>query len=163
MATGAMDWKFHKTFDQNQYLALDVDIHHIFPKKWCSDNAIDPSLRESIVNKTPLAAKTNKFVGGHSPAVYVPKLEAEAGISGAELDQIITAHLIDAEALRAADFERFFVTRRQALLSLVEQAMGKKAQRDVDAGELTGGDEAPEAFADEPDDPQETAGDPVED
>jgi hypothetical protein len=63
--------------------------------------------------------------------------------------------LIDTGALRAADFDRFFLARRQTLLELVEQSMGKRAQRDVDAGELTGGDEAPEAFAEEPDDPQD--------
>lgn len=33
--------------------------------------------------------------------------------------------------------------------------MGKRAQRDVDADVLTGGEEAPEAFADEPDDPDD--------
>jgi len=161
MATGAKDWKYHKTFDQNQYIALDVDIHHIFPKKWCDDNSIPPSLRESIVNKTPLAGKTNRFVGGQSPAIYMPKLEATAGVTATELDAIIAVHLIDTDALRAGDFDRFFVARRQALLGLVENAMGKRAQQDVDAGELTDGDEAAEAFADEPDDPEEADGSPV--
>jgi hypothetical protein len=155
MATGAKDWKFHKTFDRNQYLNLDVDIHHVFPKKWCDDNGVTPALRESIVNKTPLAAQTNRFVGGASPAIYLAKLEAVAGITAPQLDTIVGAHLIDTDALRAADFDRFFLARRRALLQLVEQAMGKRAQRDVDAGELTGGDEAPEAFAEEPEDPQQ--------
>jgi hypothetical protein len=155
MATGAKDWRFHKTFDHTQYVALDVDVHHVFPKKWCDDNRIAPDLRESIINKTPLAAKTNRFVGGASPGIYLLKLEASAGINAQQLDAIVGAHLIDTDALRAADFDRFFLARRQALLELVEQAMGKRAQRDVDAGELTGGDEAPEAFAEEPDDPQD--------
>jgi hypothetical protein len=157
MATGAMDWRFHKKFDHTQYVTLDVDVHHVFPRKWCDDNRIAPALRESIVNKTPLAAKTNRLVGGASPAVYLPKLEASAGITAPQLDAIVGVHLIDTDALRAADFDRFFLARRQALLELVEQAMGKRAQRDVDANELTGGDEAPEAFAAEPDDPPESA------
>lgn len=114
MATGAKDWKFHKTFDCTQYVALDVDVHHVFPQKWCDDNHIAPAPRESIVG----------------------------------------AHLIDTDAPRAADFDRYFLARRRALLDLVEQDMGKRAQRDVDAGELTGGHEAPEAFAEEPNDPQ---------
>lgn len=91
-------------------------------------------------------------------AIYLPKLEASAGINSQQLDAIVGAHLIDTDALRAADFDRFFLACRQALLELVEQAMGKRAQRDVDAGELTGGDEAPEAFAEEAeesDDPQD--------
>ncbi|MET7709898.1 hypothetical protein [Micromonospora sp. NPDC005413] len=155
MAEGAKDWRFHQTFDHTQYVALDVDIHHVFPKKWCDDNKIPRNLRESIINKTPLAAKTNRLIGGASPAAYVPKLEGAAAISSDELDAIIGAHLIDTKALRAADFDAFFLARRRALLELVEKAMGKQAQRDVDAGELTGGEEAPEAFAEEYDDPQD--------
>jgi hypothetical protein len=156
MSGGAKDWRFHKTFDHTQYVALDVDIHHVFPKKWCDDNKIPRNLRESIVNKTPLAATTNRLIGGASPAAYVPKLEAAAGITSEELDAIINAHLIDTKELRAADFDGFFLARRRALLELVEQATGKRAQRDVDAGELTGGEEAPEAFAEEYDDPQDS-------
>jgi hypothetical protein len=55
----------------------------------------------------------------------------------------------------AADFDSFFLARRGALLTLVEQAMGKRAQRDVDPEALSGGEEAPEAFAAEPDDPED--------
>jgi len=33
--------------------------------------------------------------------------------------------------------------------------MGKRAQRDVDPEALSGGEEAPEAFAAEPDDPED--------
>ncbi|WP_326563995.1 DUF262 domain-containing protein [Micromonospora peucetia] len=156
MAQGAKDWRFNKTFDYTQYLALDVDIHHIFPKKWCNDNEVPQNLRESIVNKTPLAAKTNLLIGGASPATYMRKLEAAAGLDSDELDAIVGAHLIDTKALRHADFEAFFLARRRALLGLVEQAMGKRAQQDVEAGALTGGEEAPEAFADEADDPEDT-------
>lgn len=152
MSTGAKDWRFHQTFDRTHYTDLKVDIHHVFPKKWCIDNDIDDALRESIVNKTPLASRTNRLIGGASPASYLPKLEASAGVSPDELDQIVGAHLIDTAALRAADFDSFFLARRQALLALVEQAMGKRAQRDVDADALSGGEEAPEAFAPEPDD-----------
>lgn len=152
MGTGAKDWRFHQTFDKTHYADLKVDIHHVFPKKWCIENEVDDALRESIVNKTPLAAKTNRLIGGASPASYLPKLEASAGVSADELDRIVGVHLVDTVALRAADFESFFLARRRALLALVEQAMGKRAQRDVDAEALSGGEEAPEAFAAEPDD-----------
>ena len=155
MASGAMDWRFHTTFDMTHYTTLKVDIHHVFPKKWCDDNGIDRALRESIVNKTPLAAGTNRLIGAASPAVYMRKLETAAGIRAAELDAIVGAHLIDTDALRSADFDRFFLARRHALLEVVEEAMGKRAQRDVDADVLTGGTEAPGAFADETEDPDD--------
>ena len=41
-----------KALDKVQYVDLDVDIHHIFPQKWCDEHGIDDERRESIVNKT---------------------------------------------------------------------------------------------------------------
>ncbi|MGY1784682.1 GmrSD restriction endonuclease domain-containing protein [Geodermatophilus sp. SYSU D00698] len=146
MAGGCRDWKYQQAFDQVQYANLAVDIHHVFPRAWCIANGIDPDLRESIVNKTPLGAATNRFIGGASPASYMPKLQKSAGISAEELDELVATHEIEPAALRNADFTGFFLARRAALLRLIEAAMGKTAQRDVDADVLLGGDEAPAGF-----------------
>ena len=43
-------------------------------------------------------------------------------------------------------FDAFFLARRAALLRLVEDAMGKTAQRDMEQTELLGGSEAPSEF-----------------
>lgn len=157
MARGCKDWRFQKTFDHSQYIALRVDIHHVFPRKWCITNKVESWMRESIVNKTPLARKTNQMVGGVSPAVYMLKLEATAGLTPNELDAVIAAHLIDPATLRAADFESYFLRRRRSLLELVEAAMGKPAQRDVEENALVGGFETPDQFAEEPDDVEDGA------
>ena len=149
MAGGCRDWKYQQAFDQVQYANLAVDIHHVFPRAWCIANDVDPDLRESIVNKTPLGAATNRFIGGASPAAYILKLEKSAGISAEELDGLVETHEIEPAALRAADFTGFFLARRAALLRLIEAAMGKTAQRDVDADVLLGGGEAPVEFEDE--------------
>lgn len=152
MVDGCRDWRYTHTFDQTLYATRRVDIHHVFPRKWCKDNDIDDDLRESIVNKTPLSSSTNQYIGGASPAIYLPKLETAAGVGAPQMDEIIASHSIDASTLRDADFSAFFVGRRAALLALIEEAMGKPAQRDVEAGELVGGAEAPDAFEPEPDD-----------
>jgi hypothetical protein len=153
MANDTKDWLHNQPFDRAHYLNLVVDIHHIFPKAWCQKNGIDAELRESIVNKTPLARKTNQLLGGASPADYMRKLDTKAKIPAAELDAIVAAHQIDTAALREGSFERFFTHRREALLKLVEQAMGKRAARDVDRDSLSGGSESADAFLSEPDDP----------
>lgn len=152
MACGAHDWRYTHKFDQTQYAALKVDIHHIFPRTWCEKNGIDGALRESIVNKTPLGSSTNQSIGGASPATYLPRLEQAAGIDSSQMDLILESHAIDARTLRSADFDAFFVARRAALLTLIERAMGKPAQRDVETDQLVGGTEAPDAFEEEPDD-----------
>jgi hypothetical protein len=155
MSQGCKDWKLDKGIEHANYLELQVDIHHIFPKAWCEKNDIPHEQRESIINKTPLAKKTNIFLSGDSPAVYVPRIEKTSGLGPEQLNEILQTHLVDPSALRGADFQGFFDARRAALLELIEEAMGKAAVHDVsDAQTGALGEESPEAFeaiADDPD------------
>ncbi|MFC3848735.1 DUF262 domain-containing protein [Corynebacterium hansenii] len=143
------DWATARNFNDATFLDLDVDIHHVFPRKWCDDKGIDPHLRDSIVNKTPLGRATNIAIGGSSPQDYVPKLEKRARLDSEKLDAIIASHQIAPETLRNADFVSFFTDRRRRILALVEAAMGKPAQRDIDDTELLGGLEGPAEFEEE--------------
>lgn len=153
MAQGTRDWMFNQSFDKAAFLSLQVDIHHIFPKAWCAKNEIDAERRESIVNKTPLAKKTNIRVGGHAPSLYLKSLESAADITAAQLDSLIAAHQIDPGTLRADDFDTFFRKRRQALAGLIEAAMGKRVAHDLD--ELGGAMEDSTAFEPEPEDEED--------
>lgn len=130
----ARDWMEDKRLDLLQHRELAVDIHHIFPKKWCTDNSIDDEHRESIVNKTAISARTNRSIGGRAPSHYLELIENSAQISSESLDEVLSSHLIDPATLRSDDFVAFFSARRESLLALVEKAMGKTAQRDVSQG-----------------------------
>lgn len=130
----ARDWMEDKALDKVQYVNLAVDIHHIFPKKWCDDRKIDDERRESIVNKTAISAVTNRTIGGAAPSDYMAVIEKKADISSGRLDSLVEAHLVPAGLLRANDFDAYFVERRSRLCDLVEHAMGKAVPRDVDQG-----------------------------
>ncbi len=135
LGNGARDWMDDQALDKVQYVNLAVDIHHIFPQKWCIDNKIDDEHRESIVNKTPLSAVTNRTIGGVAPSNYLAVIEKKAQISSAHLDSLLEAHLVPARLLRADDFKGYFSARRERLCQLVEQATGKAVPRDVDQGD----------------------------
>jgi len=130
----ARDWMEDKRLDLVQHRELAVDIHHIFPKKWCAENGIDDEHRESIVNKTAVSARTNRTIGGRAPSNYLSLIERNAQISAEQIDEVLASHLIDANCLRKDDFDGFFSNRREQLLTLVESAMGKPAQRDLSQG-----------------------------
>lgn len=130
----ARDWMEDKALDQVQYVNLAVDIHHVFPQKWCNDNNIDDEHRESIVNKTAISAVTNRTIGGAAPSAYLAVIEKKAQISTDRLDSLLEAHLVPAGRLRTDDFNGYFVERRERLCQLVEVAMGKAVPRDVDQG-----------------------------
>ena len=127
MCDGCLDWQKHKPISLASFFDYSIDIHHIFPQRWCNQNGVDDAQRESIVNKTAISYDTNRRIGGRAPSTYLPILEQHAGISADHLDQILMTHAIDAEALRADDFDRFFEDRQRRLLDVISDAMGKPA------------------------------------
>jgi len=150
MRDGCRDWMHNQALDMARFFDYKIDIHHIFPRAWCEKNRIEPMRRESIVNKTALSHTTNLKIGGRSPAAYVTTLESASGINAGELDVLLRGHAIDPAPLRAADFDAFFASRAQALLDLIETAMGKLAVRAGASQDLDG--DAPELFVAETDD-----------
>ncbi|HHU44243.1 MAG TPA: DUF262 domain-containing protein [Actinomycetales bacterium] len=134
MTDNSSDWMEDKVLGAFQYKDLEVDIHHIFPKRWCDANGIDIEHRESIVNKTMISAHTNRVIGGAAPSEYLAKIEARAEIEPEKLDGILAGHFIDPDTLRADDFERFFRARRNALCGLIERTLDKAVQRDISQG-----------------------------
>ena len=134
LGNGSRDWMEDKALDKVQYVSLAVDIHHIFPQKWCADNGIDDERRESIVNKTAISAVTNRTIGGSAPSSYLDVIEKRAQISSDRLDTLLDHHLVPSAYLRSDDFDNFFATRRENLCELVEKATGKTVPRDLDHG-----------------------------
>ncbi len=136
LARGARDWMEDKPLDMLPYIDMSVDIHHVFPQKWCQDNEVDDEHRESIVNKTSISSYTNRSIGGAAPSAYLATIQNKARIPASQLDEILASHLVPAAALRADDFTAYFEIRREELCKLVEQAIGKSVQRDVMDGDL---------------------------
>ncbi|MCL1467560.1 GmrSD restriction endonuclease domain-containing protein [Argonema galeatum] len=109
-----------------------IDIHHIFPRHWCQKNGIKSEFYDSVINKTPLSAKTNRQIGSNAPSIYLLKIQKETGICETKIDEILRSHVIDPVALRADDFDAFFQARQKALLERIEKAMGKNIVPVVD-------------------------------
>src|SRR2546426_3916141 len=97
-----------------------VDIHHIFPEKWCKTAKLDPGTYNSVINKTPLAARTNRQIGGPPPSKYLPAIEKRAGIDSERMDGILRSHRIAPGELRTDRFWEFYTARAEALLQRIE-------------------------------------------
>ena len=104
---------------------LPVDIHHVFPEDWSKKQSLPSEKWNSVINKTPLTAETNRAIGGHAPSKYLPALVAKGHITEARLDDVLPTHLIDPVLLRADDFNGFLRTRAVALLDAIERVTGK--------------------------------------
>ncbi len=131
MRNGSKDFRTGKSIDVHAYFDNDIDVHHIFPKKWCTDNKVDSQRFDSVVNKTAIDARTNRIIGGDAPSLYLAKLEDRDRIDSTVLDGILQSHGADPLVLRQDNFDDFFNQRFEFLLDRIEEVMGegKKVNR----------------------------------
>ena len=130
MKGGSRDFKTGNAMEAHAYFDNNIDIHHIFPRRWCYRHNIPAGERDSVVNKTPLSSHTNRVLGGYAPSDYLARLERQYNINSTTLNDILCSHYIDPETLRQDDFEGFFKQRFEQMVLHIEQAMGKRANRD---------------------------------
>ena len=129
MRSGCFDFLSGSSVQAATFFDEQIDIHHIFPRKWCTDAGIDPSDFNSIINKTPLSSRTNRRLGGRAPSAYLRSVRDEAG-SDERAKAVIASHCINESLLALDDFWGFYRDRAQQLLDLVKQAMGKDVTLD---------------------------------
>lgn len=132
MKSGATDFRSGQDYDHTVFFDESVDIHHIFPRDWCQQQKLPATTFDSIVNKTPLSAKTNRMLGGVAPSKYLHRLEtANPPVDATNLDGYLCSHAIDPARLRADDFHGFFAARLDGLIDLIDAATQRPALRDV--------------------------------
>lgn len=138
MKKGAEDFKSGRPFEYASFWDEAVDIHHIFPRAWCRKMHLTGRRPDCIVNKTPLASRTNRIVGGDAPSRYLARLRRDFELTEDRLVSILRSHLIDPDLLAGDEFEAFFAAREEALLQLIEDAMGKPIVRTAQEEEAVG-------------------------
>ena len=135
MKQGSRNFKTGRPIDVHAYMEDAIDIHHIFPRRWCDEHGIEPWIANTIVNKTAVDAHTNRRIGGNAPSVYLSRIESGDGIERHVLDGFLRTHDIDPLALRRDDFAQFFNQRFDSQLRQIERAMGKPVNRRADRSE----------------------------
>lgn len=127
--SGCHDFRTGLTIEDSLKNGEFIDIHHIFPKKWCEDNKLTKKDNhyDCIVNKTPLTAITNRRIGDKKPSKYISTLQNNPIVLEQTMNERLKSHFIEPSVLRADDYQIFFEKRKEALLDLIEKAMGKSA------------------------------------
>ena len=125
MKEGASDWATDKPLVLDVHHEKGIDIHHIFPVAWCESQRVPPWLYNSIVNKTPIDAHTNRMIGGAAPSRYLRRL-VEKYIKPDTLRSVLPRHWVNPDLLGQDDFARCFMERGERMLALIGKAMGKE-------------------------------------
>ena len=121
----ARDFISGAEMDFATYSDENIDIHHIFPKNYCIEHGYDKLKWNSIVNKTPISASSNREIGGVAPSVYLQKLEKKGSVTSSDLDSYVETHFIEHNKLRNDEFQGFIIERAKKLLRAIEQATGR--------------------------------------
>ena len=94
---GCLDFITGSAMDFTTFIDEGTDIHHIFPRKYCEDHKLEKRKWNSIVNKTPLFAKTNRSIGGSAPSKYMQKIVVNKKVTEVDLNQYVASHLISVD------------------------------------------------------------------
>ena len=124
MQGSPLDFMNGNHMDIASYIDEDADIHHIFPYAYCENQGIPKKKFNSVINKTPIYAGSNRSIGGHAPSQYIRTM-ANKGLDEAKIIEAIESHKIDYELLAADDFDAYFIDRTKRLLKAIETATGK--------------------------------------
>ena len=124
---GARDW-----ISGNIPINGNVDDHHIVPASWGKEN-ISGNLINSILNRTPLTAETNRnIIGDKLPNEYLPLLIQKNGKT--KVEEILSTHFISKKALEILlrnpftkdDFEEFIIERQKVIYDAIESLLIKE-------------------------------------
>lgn len=111
LSKGALD--FYSGRRVNAKLDDDgkVEDHHIFPKGYLFDSGMtDTKAQNCILNRTLIAAETNRKISAKSPKEYLADIK--------DADKILASHILPCgadSALRNNDFEGFLDERQKLL------------------------------------------------
>lgn len=124
---GAADWFWNASIRELDTQEIALDIHHIFPKAWCEKQGISRDQYDSILNKTPLSYKANRKIGGDAPSAYLTRIQNEKHVrlDDSQMDELLQTHALCPTLLRQDSFDAFIADRKQRLMTLIYQAMGK--------------------------------------
>lgn len=125
MKHGGKDFITGTPIDLNTYFNNAIDIHHIFPRAWCETQKLPREKWNSVINKAPLAAGTNRYIGGDAPSIYLSRIQKHKQVDQNSLDAFLESHVIPVSYLRGDDFDGFTRERASALLKLIEAVTGK--------------------------------------
>ncbi len=123
---GAQDFLAGRVMGTSANFAENIEIHHIFPKKFCETRGLTKTKYDNPANKTLILKKTNQTIGGNAPSIYLKKIQEMTKLSNTELNEILEKHFIDPELCRADNFEAFIDDRAKKIFDAIEKLTGRE-------------------------------------
>jgi len=110
----------------------EFDSHHIFPKKFLSENNPDAD-SECFLNRTIISKRTNQSISGKAPSDYISEIKEmrfpglQKAMANQKMAEILQKHLINSEAYVALlnnNYRSFIENRALAFATYIQQEFG---------------------------------------
>lgn len=124
MQSSPLDFMSGHKMNIASYLEEDTDIHHIFPQAYCIANKLPQRKWNSVINKTPIYAGTNRSIGGRAPSEYIKTMQNKK-LSQQTIDLALKSHMANPDYLRSDNFDEYFIDRAIQILNRIAAATGK--------------------------------------
>ncbi len=137
---GPRDFHRGDRLDHDLMIERGVDDHHIFPYAYLGRQLNPPAvrLRDCVLNRTLIDAKTNKRISDRAPSDYMKEIQEE--LETGSFAEILDSHLLPVgpdSPLWHDDFERFLEWRQEAVWKEIRQASGAKEPAELIVEEVS--------------------------
>ncbi len=106
------------------------EAHHLFPESWLNSRGIKDRRRvNQVANLAEVGWHENNFIGGHSPAEYVPRIRSKLGIGDDRWGRMCAEHALPLgwETMQYDEFLRQRRTRMADLIRVAFRQLGGEA------------------------------------
>ncbi len=137
---GPRDFHRGDRLDTHLIVERGVDDHHIFPYAYLGRQLNPPAvrLRDCILNRTLIDAKTNKGISDRAPSDYMQEIREE--LESGSFGELLDSHLLPAgpdSPLWRDDFEGFLEWRQEAFWQEIRHVTGAKEATELIVEEAT--------------------------
>ena len=111
----------------------EIEEHHIFPRRLAKNNKIPKGLIDTVVNRIPILAQSNRSLRDQEPLRYLPELVNSARQTGTvgDLKRRFSDAMIplnpeedSLDDLKIERFEQFLEKRADLLLERIREVIG---------------------------------------
>ena len=78
----------------------------------------------SVINKSPIYATSNRSIGGHAPSIYIGTM-ARKGLEHDKIVEAIESHMVNFRFSIDRHFDDCFIDHDKKLIDAIERATGK--------------------------------------
>ena len=123
ISQGARDFGAKRTPIRDRS-GTDIEDHHIYPQQFLRNYNIKGYPANSILNRTPILADTNRIISSNAPHTYIvnPEVIGDQTLSQLELSKHNIDDKIIKEEFTPALFQKFRKSRQLKIVKLIEEA-----------------------------------------